>query len=344
MEFTTKQIADFLHGRVEGDETIRLSDFAKIEAGRPNALSFLSNLKYEHYLYTTRAGAVLVDEAFKPEHPVTVTLIRVKNAYEALATLLRLVDSARPRKTGIHPTAVISPSAKVGDEAFIGAYAVIGDNAVIGRQVTIEPHTVLGDNVTIGNNTLLHANVTVYNDCRIGARCIIHSGAIIGADGFGFAPDREGRYNKIPQLGNVVIEDDIEIGANTTVDRAVIGSTTIHQGSKLDNLCQVAHNVQIGEHTAIAAQSGIAGSTKVGSHCVFAGQVGIVGHVEVPDGTIFAAKTGISGNVRHAGTYAGYPQQPIADFRRSSVLIRKLGDMYDRINELEKSINSIKNR
>lgn len=340
MEFTTKQIADFLHGSVEGDETIRLSDFAKIEEGRPAALSFLSNKKYEHYLYSTEAGAVLVDEDFRPEHPVRATLIRVKSAYESLAVLLQLVASAKPRKTGIHPTAVVGASAKIGKDVYLGAYAVVGDGCEIGDGAEIYPHCCLGDNVHVGELTTIHAGVSIYDDCRIGARCIIHSGAVIGADGFGFAPDAEGHYNKIPQLGNVLIEDDVEIGANTTIDCSTMGSTIIRRGCKIDNLCQIAHNVQIDEHTAMAALSGIAGSTKVGKHCVFAGQVGIVGHVSVPDGTTFAAKTGVSGNVHRAGVYAGNPYQPVDNYRRSSVLLRKLPEMFERLNELEKIVKS----
>lgn len=339
MEFTARQLADLLNGRVEGDENVKVSDFAKIEEGKAGKLSFLSNKKYTHYIYTTEASIVLVDDTFEAEHPVKTTLIRVKNSYEALATLMRLAADLMPRKSGIDPTAVISDSAKIGDLVYIGAYAVVGDNCVVEDGVMVYPHACLGDNVTVGESSKIYSNVSIYENCKIGKRCIIHSGAVIGADGFGFAPDAEGHYNKIPQMGNVLLEDDVEIGANTTVDCATMGSTIIKRGSKIDNLCQIAHNVVIGEDTAIAAQSGVAGSTKVGAHCVFAGQVGVVGHVNVPDRTILAAQTGVSGNIRKSGTYCGHPHQPVEEYRRNAVLSRKLNEMYERLNELETKLN-----
>ncbi|MBQ0008026.1 MAG: UDP-3-O-(3-hydroxymyristoyl)glucosamine N-acyltransferase [bacterium] len=336
MEFTAKQLADLLKGRVEGDENAKVSDFAKIEEGAPGKLSFLSNKKYTHYIYSTNSTIVLVDHDFVAEQPVKATLIRVPNAYEALSTLLKLAADLMPRKKGIHPSAIIDSSAKIGDLVYIGAYAVIGENCVIGDGVMIYPHTCLGDNVSVGESSRLFSNVTVYDNCKIGKHCVVHSGAVIGADGFGFAPDAEGHYNKIPQMGNVVLEDEVEVGANTTVDCATMGSTVVKRGTKIDNLCQIAHNVVIGEDTAIAAQSGIAGSAKIGSRCVLAGQVGVVGHISVPDGTVLAAQTGVSGNIRRPGVYCGSPPQPIEEFRRNAVLGKRLTEMYDRLNDLEK--------
>lgn len=339
MQFTTKQIADFLQGRVDGDETIILNDFGKIEEATEGKLTFLSNPKYTHYIYTTKASAVLVNEDFVAEQ-ATPTLIRVKNAYEALAQLLQLADSMKPKKQGIHPTAQIDPTAKIGDLVYIGAYAVVSANAEICDGAKIYPHVFIDDNVRIGEETILYANTVVYPDCQIGNRCIVHSGAVIGSDGFGFAPDAEGRYNKIPQLGNVIIEDDVEIGANTVVDRATMGSTVVRQGCKIDNLSDIAHNVVVGEHTAMAAQTGIAGSTKIGAHCVFGGQCGAVGHITIADGCRFGAKTGIAGTIKKQGTYAGYPEQEIHGFRRSFVALKNLPDIWDRLSEVEKTLKT----
>lgn len=340
MEFTAKQLAEILKGRVDGDENAKVSDFAKIEEAKAGKLTFLSNKKYTHYIYTTEASIVLVDDDFVAEQPVKSTLIRVPNSYEALATLLKLAADLMPRKSGIHPTAVVPESSKIGDLVYIGAYAVIGEKCVVEDGAMIYPHTCLGDNVVVGESSRLYSSVNIYDNCVIGKRCVIHSGAVIGADGFGFAPDAEGHYNKIPQMGNVVLEDDVEIGANTTVDCATMGSTVVKRGTKIDNLCQIAHNVVVGEDTAMAAQCGVAGSAKIGSHCVLAGQVGVVGHISVPDKTILAAQTGVSGNIRRPGTYCGSPPQPIEEFRRNAVLGKRLTDMYERLNELEKKLNS----
>ena len=337
MQFTTKQIADYLQGRVDGDETIILNDFGKIEEATEGKLTFLSNPKYTHYIYSTKASAVLVNEDFVAEQ-ATPPLIRVKNAYEALAQLLQLAESMKPKKQGIHPPAQIDPTAKIGDLVFIGAYAVIGANVVVGDGAKIYPHVFIDDNSKIGEGTTLYSNVSVYTECQIGNRCIIHSGAVIGADGFGFAPDPAGHYNKIPQLGNVIIEDDVEIGANATVDRATMGSTIIHKGCKIDNLTVIAHNVVVGEHTAMAAQTGIAGSAKIGAHCVFGGQCGTVGHITIADGCIFGAKTGVAGTIRKQGTYAGYPEQEIHGFRRSFVALKNLPDIWDRLEAIEKKL------
>lgn len=342
MEFTAKQVAQYLGGRVDGNEDVKLNTFSKIEEGKNGSLTFLANKKYTHYIYTTQASAILVEENFTPEKPVTGTLIRVKNPYECLASLLQLADSFKPKKSGIKSTAVISDSANIGENVFIGDYVVIGENVTVADNAVIYPHCFLDDNAVVGKGSKLYSGVKVYENSKIGCNCILHAGVVIGSDGFGFAPDAEGRFNKIPQIGNVIIEDDVEIGANSTIDCATMGSTIIHRGVKIDNLCQVAHNVVLGEHSAMAAQSGIAGSTKVGQHCIFAGQVGVVGHVEIADGSTFGAKTGVSGNIRTPGkTWAGCPELDIMNFRKSSVLVKRLPDLYDRISELEHKLNEL---
>lgn len=337
MQFTTKQIADYLHGRVDGDETIVLNDFGKIEEATEGKLTFLSNPKYTHFIYTTQASAVLVNEDFVAEQP-TPTLIRVKDAYEALAQLLKLAESIKPKKQGIHPTAQIDPTAKIGDLVYIGAYTVIGANVEVGDGTKIYPHVFLDDNVKIGEETIIYANTVIYPDCHIGNHCIIHAGTVIGSDGFGFAPDSEGRFNKIPQLGNVIIEDDVEIGANAVIDCATMGSTVIHKGCKLDNLTQIAHNVIVGEHTAMAAQTAVAGSAKIGSHCIFGGQCGVVGHISIADGCTFGARTGVCGPIKKSGTYGGFPEQEINGFRKRSVVLKHLPEIWDRLNEVEKKL------
>ncbi len=343
MTFTAQQIAEYLQGEVVGNQDVAVGELSKIEEGRPGTLTFLSNPKYAHFIYTTKADVVLVDKTFVPEQPISATLIKVDSAYQSLAKLLQLVDSLKPKKTGIHATAVVAESAKIGENVYIGAYAVVGENVKIGNNVKIYPHVFLDDNVQIGDDTTLYAHVAVYENCEIGKRCILHAGAIIGADGFGFAPDAEGRYNKIPQIGNVRLDDDVEIGANATIDCATMGSTHIHSGVKIDNLCQIAHNVEIGENTAMAAQSGIAGSTKVGKHCVFAGQVGVVGHISIADGNVFGAKTGVNSSILETGKqWQGWPILPAMQFRRAAVVQRQLPDLVKRINELEKQLNELK--
>ena len=273
MEFTAKQIAEFVGGVVEGDLNASVHTFAKIEEGIEGAISFLSNPKYTHYLYDTNSSIVLVNEDVKLDKPVKATLIRVKNAYECIAKLLQLYEASKPKKTGIHSLAYVSPTATIGKDCYIGPFAFIGDNAEIGDQCQIYPNSVIGDNVILGNACLIYANVTIYHDCKIGNKVTIHSGSVIGADGFGFAPNAEG-YDKIPQIGIVKIEDDVEIGANSCIDRSTMGQTLIKKGVKIDNLVQIAHNVEVGENTVMSAQVGIAGSTKVGSWCMFGGQVG----------------------------------------------------------------------
>lgn len=343
MKFTAQQIADFLHGEVVGNKEVAVGEFAKIEEGRPGTLTFLSNPKYAHFIYTTQADVVLVDKTFVPEQPIAATLIKVDSAYQSLAKLLQLADSMKPKRSGIHATAIVPTSAKIGENVYIGAYAVLGENVQIGDNVKIYPHTVLDNNVKVGNDTTIFANVSVYENCEIGQRCIIHSGVVLGADGFGFAPDAEGRYNKIPQIGNVKLDDDIEIGANATIDCATMGSTHIHSGVKIDNLCQVAHNVEIGEHTAMAALSGIAGSAKIGKHCVLAGQVGVVGHITIADGNMFGAKTGVNASIAETGKqWQGAPMTSAIKYRRMVVAERRLPDLLRRVDELEKQINELK--
>lgn len=337
MEFSAKQIAEFLKGEVVGNPEVKVSDFAKIEEGRPGTLSFLSNPKYIHYLYSTQADIVLVDKTFEPTESYTATLIKVESAYQSLATLLTLVEEAKPKKRGVHPKAVVSESAQLGEDCYVGAGAYVGEKAIIGNKVHIAPNATVGDGVKIGDNTTLHANVVVYENCKIGSRCMIHAGTVVGSDGFGFAPDEEGHYHKIPQIGNVVIEDDVEIGANTTIDRATMGSTRIAKGVKLDNLIQIAHNVEIGHDTVIAAQSGVAGSTKIGNSCVVGGQVGFVGHLSIASGSKFGAQTGVASSIKEENKiWQGYPALPIMTFRRNTVLMRQFPDIVKKINQLEK--------
>ena len=339
MEFSAQQIAEFLKGEVVGNKDIKVSDFAKIEEGRSGTLTFLANPKYTHYIYETHADIVIVNKTFEPEHAISATLIKVDDAYQSVAQLLTLVNNLKPRKTGISAKADIAQSASIGKDIFVGAFVSIGENCKIGNNVTIHPNTQIGDNVSVGDGSIIYSNVSIYSDCVVGKNNIIHSGAVIGADGFGFAPDEEGHYHKIPQIGNVVLGDDVEIGANTTIDRATMGATHIGDGVKIDNLVQVAHNVEVGEYTAIAAQTGIAGSTKVGRRCIFGGQVGITGHISIADGTILGAQTGVSGNINEGGkVWAGSPVLPIDTFRRASVLIRKLPDIVHTVYDLEKKL------
>ncbi len=345
MEFTAAMIARVLNGTVEGDPETKLNTVARIEEGRPGALSFLSNPKYEPYLYITAASAVLVKNDFTPVKEVTATLIRVDDPYQALARLLAFYEQARPAKKGIHPSAVIDEMANIGADVFIGACAVISENAVIGDGCSLHPQVFIGENVKIGKNCTLHPGVKVYRDCVIGNDCILHAGAVIGADGFGFAPVSEANFMKIPQIGNVIIEDNVEIGSNTCVDRATMGSTVIRKGVKLDNLIQVGHNVEIGENTVIAAQSGLAGSTKVGRNCMFGGQVGLAGHLSIADGCKIGAQSGIMSTVSEENSILlGYPATDSKQFLKSIVHIRKLPELSSRLDALAKTVESLKNR
>jgi UDP-3-O-[3-hydroxymyristoyl] glucosamine N-acyltransferase len=345
MEFNAATIAGFLKGEIEGNPEIKVNTVAKIEEGQEGALSFLANPKYEHYLYTTKSSVVLVNKSFVPSARVEATLIKVENAYEAFASLLRLVDQARPRKSGIHQTAIIEGTAKVGSDVYLGPYAYIGENCVIGDGCSVYPHVYIGDNTKIGKNCTLNPGVKIYHDCLIGEGCIIHAGSVIGSDGFGFAPQSENEYMKIPQLGNVIIEDHVEIGANVTIDRATMGSTIIRKGVKLDNLIQIGHNVEVGENTVMAAQTGIAGSTKIGKNCMFGGQVGIAGHIKIANGTKIGAQAGILGDVKEENTIIiGSPAIDIKQFLRSSVIFKKLPELKIKIEALEKEVDSLKKK
>ncbi len=339
MEFSAATIAGFLKGEIEGNPDTIVNTVAKIEEGHSGALSFLANPKYEHYLYTTESSIVLVNKTFVPTRSVSATLIKVDNAYDAFASLLRLVDQARPRKKGIHPTAIIEPTALIGNDVYIGPYAYIGENCKIGDECSIYPHCYIGDSTRLGRNCTVNPGVTIYHDCVIGENCVIHAGTVIGSDGFGFAPQSESEFMKIPQLGNVVVEDNVEIGANVTIDRATMGSTFIRRGVKLDNLIQIGHNVEVGENTVMAAQTGISGSVKVGSNCMFGGQVGIAGHLKIAEGTKIGAQSGISGDIKKGNSILlGYPAFDYRDFLRSSIIFRKLPEIQAKLNELEKQI------
>lgn len=348
MKFTAQQIAEYLKGTVEGDPHVSVHDFSKIEEGKSGTLSFLSNPKYTNYIYDCRADIVLVNHDFKPEKPVSPTLIRVDNAYESLAKLMNLVESSQVRKSGISSLANIDASAKIGDEAFIAPFVQIGAQVNIGKQSTIHGNVSIADNTTIGDHVIIYPGVVIYPDTVIGNHCVIHANAVIGSDGFGFAPTESGSYEKIPQMGNVILEDDVEIGANTTIDRATIGSTIIQKGVKIDNLVQVAHNVEIGEHSVIASQTGIAGSSKIGKKVMFGGQVGITGHVNIADGTILGAKAGVGSSIKTPGQiYSGYPAVPMNTFRRSYVVNKNLPELQKtiyalikRVEELEKIVEN----
>ncbi len=339
MTYTAGQIAEYLKGTVEGNPDVSVHDFSKIEDGKPGTLSFLANPKYINYIYDCQADVVLVNKDFVPEKPVKATLIRVENAYESLAILMNLVTNGKSRKTGISSIAVIDNTAIIGNEAYIAPYVIIGAGVKIGDNVTIHGNVNIAENTVIGDNVTIYPGVCIYEGTIIGNNCIFHANAVIGSDGFGFAPSEDGTYKKIPQTGNVVIEDDVEIGSNTTVDRATLGSTIIRKGVKLDNLVQVAHNVEIGEDSVIASQTGIAGSSKIGKRVMFGGQVGISGHVNIADGTILGAKAGVASSIKIPGQiYSGYPAVPINTFRRSYVVNKNLPVLQNTINELIKKV------
>ena len=343
MEFNAATLAGFLKGEIVGDPDIKVNTIAKIEEGHEGALSFLANPKYEHYLYTTRSSVVLVNKSFVPSGKVEATLIRVENAYESFASLLRMVDQSRPRKKGIHPSAVIESTATVGKNVYIGPYVYIGENCRIGDDCALFPHVFIDDNTQIGKNCTLNPGVKIYHDCILGENCVVHAGTVIGSDGFGFAPQSDSEFMKIPQIGNVVIEDNVEIGANVAIDRATIGSTIIRKGVKLDNLIQIGHNVEIGENTVMAGQTGVAGSCKVGKNCMFAGQVGLAGHLKVADGTKIGAQSGIPGDVKKENSILlGTPALDHKDYLRSSIVFRRLPELKTKIDELEKQIELLK--
>lgn len=340
MEFTAKQIANVIGGRVEGNKDAKVHTFAKIEEGTEGAISFLSNPKYTHYLYNTKSSIVIVNEDVELEKDVDATLIRVKNAYESIAKLLQIYEASKPKKTGIAPQAYIAPSAKLGNNCYVGPFAYVGEGAEIGDGCQIYPHAVVGDNVKVGSNCIFYPNTTIYQGCKIGNNVTIHAGSVIGADGFGFAPGANG-YDKIPQIGIVVIEDNVEIGANTCVDRSTMGATVIHKGVKLDNLVQVAHNVEIGENTVMSAQVGIAGSTKVGSWCMFGGQVGLAGHITIGDKTFLGAQSGVPGSLKGGEELIGTPPMNPRQYFKSQAIFRRLPDMYKDLNDAKKKIEEL---
>jgi len=344
MEFTAKQIAEFVQGRVEGDENATVNTFAKIEEGVHGAISFLSNPKYTHYIYETKSSVVLINEDVVLDKPVSATLIRVKNAYECVAKLLQLYESMKPKKTGIDEKASISSKATIGKDVYIGPFAVIGEGAVIGDGTQIYPHTVIGDGVTVGEKCLIYPNVTIYQGCKLGNNVTIHAGSVIGADGFGFAPNTEG-YDKIPQIGIVIIEDNVEIGANTCIDRSTMGQTIIHKGVKLDNLIQVAHNCEIGENTVMSAQAGMAGSTKIGAWCMVGGQAGFAGHIQIADKTFIGAQCGVIKNTKGNGeSLIGSPAMDPKMFFKAKAVYPKLPEMYRQIAALRKEIDELKKK
>ena len=341
MEFSAKQIATFIHGEIVGDENATVHTFAKIEEGIPGAISFLSNPKYTPYIYETKASIVLVNKDFVPEHEIKATLIKVDNAYDSLARLLTLYEQSKPRKTGIDPLAFIAPTAKIGKDVWIAPFAYVGENAVVGDRTVLHPHVTIGDGAQVGDDCTLYANATVYHDCRVGNRCTLHAGSVVGADGFGFAPTPQG-YEKIPQLRIAILEDDVEIGANTCIDRATMGATIVHKGAKLDNLVQVAHNDEIGSHTVMAAQVGIAGSTKVGEWCMFGGQVGIAGHIHIGDRVVLGAQSGVPSSIKSDQRLIGAPPMEEKPFFKSHAIFRKLPDMYFELNALRKELTELK--
>jgi UDP-3-O-[3-hydroxymyristoyl] glucosamine N-acyltransferase len=339
MEFTARQIAGFLGGSIEGDPDVRVDGFSRIEEGKPGTLTFLANPKYQSFIYHTNAAAVLVDRKFSPHSPVRCTLIRVDDPYRSLARLLALIEK-RPERTGIEGNAFVHEEAQLEEGVYVGAFSYVSRGARIGKNVKIFPQVYISEDVVIGDDTLIYAGARIHNNSVIGAHCVIHSGAVIGDDGFGFAPVTGSNFAKVPQIGNVVIEDYVEIGSNTTIDRATFGSTIIRRGVKLDNLIQVAHNVEIGENTVIAAQTGISGSTRIGRNCMIGGQVGIIGHITIADGTRIAAQSGIGASIKgHATAVQGSPAFEVMPYQRSYVLFRKLPDLADRIARLEGMLN-----
>lgn len=344
MEFKAKEIAALLKGVIEGDQEVVVSNVSKIEDGKPGTLAFLANLKYENYIYTTNASIVLVDKTFVPKQPVKATLLRVDSAYDAFATLLQLYESMRPKPVGIEQPSFIAEGVKLGEELYVGAFAYIAKGVKLGRGVKIHPHCYIGPGVSIGDDTILYAGVKIYEGCVVGSSCIIHAGAVIGSDGFGFAPEGD-HYKKIPQIGNVVVGNNVEIGANTCIDRATMGSTVIGDGVKLDNLIQIAHNVVVGSNTAMAAQAGVAGSTKIGEHCLIGGQVGIAGHLQVGAGTQIAAQSGVVQCLpNEASTLMGTPAFNVRSFQKAHIIFKKLPEIYTQINQHEKDIKELKSK
>jgi len=341
MEFSAKQIAAFVQGEIVGDENATVHTFAKIEEGVPGALSFLSNPKYTPYIYETKSSIVLVNKDFIPEQPISATLIKVNNAYESLAKLMTLYEQSHPKRVGIDPLAYVAPTAQIGKDVYLAPFACVGDGAVIGDGTELHPHATVGRNAKVGANCILYAHATIYHDCIVGNNCIMHAGSVVGADGFGFAPTPDG-YEKIPQIGIAILEDNVEIGANTCIDRATMGATIIHKGVKLDNLVQIAHNVEVGANTVMASQVGVAGSTKVGEWCMFGGQVGVAGHITIGDKVNLGAQSGAPGSIKANQQLIGTPPMEMKPYFKSQAVFRKLPDMYKEIDALRKELNELK--
>lgn len=344
MQFSAEMIAAGLGGEIVGNKDVAVSTFAKIEEGKPGAISFMANPKYEHYVYTTESTIVIVNRSWEPTAPVKATLIKVDDAYGCFAKLLDLYAAYKPQKKGIHPTAVVAESAKVGEGCYIGAYVVIDEGAEVADGAKLYPHVYVGDGAKVGAGSTLYSGVKVYEGCKIGERCILHSGAVIGSDGFGFAPNAQGSYDKIPQIGIVILEDDVEIGANTTIDRATMGATVISKGTKIDNLVQIGHNVVVGPNTVMAGQSAIAGSAKVGGNCMIGGQAGIVGHITVGDRTVVGSRSGVTTSAPEGSQIMGHFGFDAAKFRRVNAVYRNLPELNRTVKELKKEVEALKNK
>ena len=343
MEFSASQIAAIVNGEIIGSSSVIVTDLAKIEEGKEGTLSFLSNPKYEEFIYTTKSSICIVNKDFIPVKPLplSLTLIKVENSYTCFAQLLELYDNLNKKEAKIEQPSFIDNSAVIGSDLYLGAFAYIGKNVEIGNKVVIYPNVYLGDNVKIGSNTVLHPGVSIYFGCKIGENCIIHAGTVVGSDGFGFAPNSEGVFQKIPQIGNVIIENNVEIGSNCAIDRATMGSTFIREGVKIDNLCQIAHNVDIGENSALAALVAVAGSAKIGKRVMIGGQAAINGHLSIADDTKIVGQSGVVKTVKEAVTLMGTPAIPLNDFKKSSVGFRKLPFILSKLEELEKKIKDL---
>jgi UDP-3-O-[3-hydroxymyristoyl] glucosamine N-acyltransferase len=338
MKFTAAQIAGILEGDIEGNPEVEVDKLAKIEEGSKGAITFLANPKYTSYIYSTKASITIVSKSFFPEEELSTTLIKVQDPYKAFSKLLEYYNQVKLNKSGIEQPSYISETAKYGDNLYLGAFAYIGEQVKLGDNVKIFPNAFIGDNVSIGNNVLIFPGAKIYSETIIGNNCVIHGGAIVGADGFGFSPNEDGEYAKVPQTGNVIIEDNVDVGAGTTIDRATLGSTIIRKGVKLDNQIQIAHNVEIGEHTAIAAQTGIAGSSKIGKNCLIGGQVGIVGHIQIGDRVKIQAQSGIGRNIKDDEVIQGSPAFGYGDYNKSYVHFKNLPKIEDRLTQLEKNL------
>ncbi len=342
MKYTALQIAEILGGQVEGNPEESVNNISRIEEGKPGTLTFLANPKYTQHLYSTLASVAIVSKELKLENPINLTLIRVKDPYRSLAKLLSLLEQI-PDRIGLEEPNWISPEAEIGEDAYIGAFSYVSKGARIGRNVRVFPHVYISENVSVGDNTVIFSGARIHHNTLIGKNCVIHSGVVLGGDGFGFAPQSGNDFTKVPQIGNVIIEDNVEIGSNTCIDRATIGSTIIRKGVKIDNLIQIAHNVDVGENTVIAAQTGVSGSTKIGKNCMIGGQVGIVGHLTIADGTKIAAQSGVGQSIKKEGSaQQGSPSFDIIPYQRSYVLYKKLPELLERIDKLEKTLKYLK--